>query len=189
MTIAPELLVRAHHKCELCEGDASLQPFEVPSLAGRDDATIVVCAGCAPQLDPTATLDPSQWYGLQASIWSEHPAVQVMSWRLLHRLAAEPWAHDLLSQAYLAEDVLAWASEGAAEPTDEGTPTLDSNGAQLLEGDAVTLIKDLDVKGTSFVAKRGTLVKNIHLTSNPAHVEGRVNGVVLVLKTEFLKKA
>jgi len=59
----------------------------------------------------------------------------------------------------------------------------------LTSGDSVTLIKDLDVKGTSFVAKRGTLVKGIRLTDNPEHVEGRVNKVSIVLKTQFLKKA
>ena len=67
--------------------------------------------------------------------------------------------------------------------------TVDSNGAPLADGDSVTLIKDLDVKGTSFVAKRGTLVKGVRLTDNPEHVEGRVNKVSIVLKTCFLKKA
>ncbi|GEO13044.1 alkylphosphonate utilization protein [Microvirga aerophila] len=66
----------------------------------------------------------------------------------------------------------------------------DSNGSLLVEGDAVTLIKDLKVKGTSVVLKRGTLIKNIHLTDNEDEVECRVEKVKgLVLRTEFLKKA
>lgn len=66
----------------------------------------------------------------------------------------------------------------------------DSNGAILKEGDSVTLIKDLKVKGSSITLKRGTLVKNIHLTDDPAEIECRVEKVKgLVLKTEFLKKA
>jgi protein PhnA len=66
----------------------------------------------------------------------------------------------------------------------------DSNGALLAEGDSVTLIKDLKVKGTSVVLKRGTLIKNIHLTDNEDEVECRVEKVKgLVLRTEFLKKA
>lgn len=69
------------------------------------------------------------------------------------------------------------------------TPTKDSNGTILAEGDAVTLIKDLKVKGSSQVLKRGTLVKNIRLTSSPAEIEGRAGGSTMVLKTEFLKKA
>ncbi len=67
--------------------------------------------------------------------------------------------------------------------------TKDTNGALLAEGDSVTLIKDLKVKGSSLTLKRGTLVKNIRLTNSPAEVEGRVGGSTMVLKTEFLKKA
>lgn len=59
----------------------------------------------------------------------------------------------------------------------------------LRDGDSVTLIKDLEVKGGGFTAKRGTLVKGIRLTGNPKNIEGKVNKMQLVLKTEFLKKA
>ena len=65
----------------------------------------------------------------------------------------------------------------------------DSNGTLLNEGDSVTLIKDLKVKGSSGVLKRGTLVKNIQLTSNAEEIEGRVERTQMVLKTCFLKKA
>lgn len=65
----------------------------------------------------------------------------------------------------------------------------DSNGNILLEGDAVTLIKDLKVKGTSSTLKRGTMVKNIRLTDDPEEIEARVDKVQMVLKTCFLKKA
>jgi len=66
----------------------------------------------------------------------------------------------------------------------------DSNGTQLKDGDSVTLIKDLKVKGTSVTLKRGTLVKNIHLTEDVAEVECNAEKVKgLVLRTEFLKKA
>ena len=65
----------------------------------------------------------------------------------------------------------------------------DSNGAVLLEGDSVTVIKDLKVKGGSSDLKRGTLVKKIRLTSDPELVECRVDGSTLVLRTEFLKKS
>ncbi len=65
----------------------------------------------------------------------------------------------------------------------------DSNGATLNEGDTVTLIKDLKLKGSSTVLKRGTVIKNIHLTDNANEIEGRSDKVKgLVLKTEFLKK-
>ena len=66
----------------------------------------------------------------------------------------------------------------------------DSNGTQLKDGDSVTLIKDLKVKGTSVTLKRGTLVKNIRLTDEPDEIECNADKVKgLVLRTEFLKKA
>lgn len=66
--------------------------------------------------------------------------------------------------------------------------TKDSNGNELLEGDSVQVIKDLKVKGSSSVLKRGTKFKNIHLTENEEEVECREGKSTLVLKTCFLKK-
>lgn len=65
----------------------------------------------------------------------------------------------------------------------------DSNGAILKEGDSVTVIKDLTVRGSSGIIKRGTLVKNIRLSDNADEIEGKGEKSVMVLRTEFLKKA
>ena len=66
----------------------------------------------------------------------------------------------------------------------------DSNGTPLSEGDSVTVIKDLKVKGTSLTIKRGTLIKGIHLTDDEEEIECKVEKIKdLVLKTCFLKKA
>lgn len=65
----------------------------------------------------------------------------------------------------------------------------DSNGTLLNEGDTVTLIKDLKVKGSSLVLKRGTVVKKIKLTDDASEIDCRINGSSIVLRTEFLKKA
>lgn len=65
----------------------------------------------------------------------------------------------------------------------------DSNGNLLSEGDSVTVIKDLKVRGSSSIIKRGTKVKNIRLTEDEEEVEGKVDGSVIVLKACFLKKA
>jgi protein PhnA len=65
----------------------------------------------------------------------------------------------------------------------------DSHGAVLKEGDSVTVIKDLKVRGSSSVIKRGTTVKNIRLTDDADEIEGKVEKSVMVLRTEFLKKA
>lgn len=64
----------------------------------------------------------------------------------------------------------------------------DSNGAILEDGDSVTVIKDLKVKGSSMVIKRGTKVKSIRLTENPEEVDCKIEGSSIVLKTCFLKK-
>ena len=67
--------------------------------------------------------------------------------------------------------------------------TRDSNGAVLAEGDTVTIIKDLKVKGASATLKRGTVFKNIRLTDDPREIECRSAQIKgLVLKTEFVKK-
>lgn len=71
---------------------------------------------------------------------------------------------------------------------DEKIVTKDSNGNVLAEGDAVLLTKDLKVKGFNKDLKRGTLIKNIRLTSDPGEIEGKVEGSVLVVKTMYLKK-
>lgn len=65
----------------------------------------------------------------------------------------------------------------------------DSNGTLLSEGDNVTLIKDLKLRGSSAVLKRGTMVKSIRLTDDESEVEGRIDRQTIVLRTEFLKKA
>lgn len=74
------------------------------------------------------------------------------------------------------------------DSTEENTVAKDSNGAELFDGDAVTVIKDLKVKGSSMVIKRGTKVKSIRLTDNPEEVDCKIEGSSIVLKTCFLKK-
>ena len=73
---------------------------------------------------------------------------------------------------------------------DEELIVKDSNGNRLQDGDSVTLIKDLPVKGANVTLKRGTMIKNIRLTYNEDEIECNADKVKgLVLRTEFLKKA
>lgn len=66
----------------------------------------------------------------------------------------------------------------------------DGNGALLADGDNVTIIKDLKLKGSSTVLKRGTVIRGIRLTDNEDEIEGRTHKIKgLVLRTEFLKKS
>lgn len=65
----------------------------------------------------------------------------------------------------------------------------DSNGTELQDGDSVMPTKDLKVKGMSKTLKRGTVIKNIRLTSNDEQIECRIGKSTIVLKTCFFKKA
>ena len=78
--------------------------------------------------------------------------------------------------------------EAAAEEVVVDNTPRDSNGTELMDGDAVTVIKDLKVKGSSMVIKRGTKVKSIRLTDIPEEVDCKIDGSSIVLKTCFLKK-
>jgi protein PhnA len=65
----------------------------------------------------------------------------------------------------------------------------DSNGNELKDGDSVILIKDLKVKGSSTVLKRGAVGRNIRLTDDESEIECKMDKVMMVLKTQFIKKA
>lgn len=84
-----------------------------------------------------------------------------------------------------------WQVEASESASEEERVVRDANGNVLADGDTVTLIKDLKVKGSGGVTlKRGTLVKNIRLTDDPDEIEANVEKVRgLVLRTEFVRKA
>ncbi|MBL4813087.1 MAG: PhnA domain-containing protein [Rhodobacteraceae bacterium] len=175
-----QLTARAGNVCELCGGVEGLSAVEV---APRADEAALCCAVCATGLGEEAQ-DGNHWRCLLSSMWSEHPAVQVLAWRMLSRLKSEPWAAEALEMLYLEPDVLGWAEAGAMLVIHR-----DANGAVLAQGDTVTLIKDLPVKGAGFTAKRGTAVRSISLVAdNAGHIEGRVEGQRIVILTAFVKK-
>ena len=83
-----------------------------------------------------------------------------------------------------------WSAAAAAETLDEASKVIkDSNGNVLVDGDAVILIKDLKVKGSSTVLKKGTKVKSIRLVDGDHEVDCKMDGGSFMLKAEFLKKA
>ena len=188
MSIEQTLQERSGSKCELCTSTDNLSVYEMPPIEHpSSDQSVLICANCLEQVEGKE-LEPNHWHCLNDSMWSQVPAVQVMAWRMLKRLDSENWAQDLLDMLYLDEETLKWAESGHTAEDGEQALTRDCNGTILEAGDTVTLIKDLDVKGAGFTAKRGTTVKNISLTNNPEQIEGRVNGVRLVLVSKFMKK-
>lgn len=78
--------------------------------------------------------------------------------------------------------------ENESTQASENMVPRDSNGTELQNGDAVTVIKDLKVRGSSMVIKQGTKVKSIRLTDDPEEVDCKIDGSGIVLKTCFLKK-
>lgn len=81
------------------------------------------------------------------------------------------------------------ASEAAARPADDAVEVRDAVGNLLADGDSVTLIKDLAVKGAGQTLKRGTLIKSIRLTGDSQEIDCKYEGIKgLVLRAEFVKK-
>jgi protein PhnA len=82
-----------------------------------------------------------------------------------------------------------WEEQEETDATEPALVVRDSNGNVLANGDSVTLIKDLKVKGSSITLKRGTVIKNIRLTDDAQEIECRTDKVKgLVLRAEFMKK-
>jgi protein PhnA len=178
---------RSNNQCELCSSTENLDVINIGD--GSAEQSLYVCETCRTQIANPETLDANHWRCLNDSMWSEIPAVQVMSYRLLQALGNQ----ELLDMMYLEDDLKTWADSEKinAGGADESGVVVhrDSNGTILAEGDTVTLIKDLDVKGAGFTAKRGTIVKNIHLTDDAKFIEGKINGTQIVLVTAYMKKS
>lgn len=181
-----ELMDRSGSCCELCKSADALSVFTVEP----QDDQILVCETCKSQIENPGSEDSNHWRCLNDSMWSEVPAVQVQSWRMLNRLRTEGWPQDLLDMMYLDDETLSWAkATGEGESDEDKVIHKDSNGNILEAGDTVTLIKDLNVKGANFTAKRGTAVRNISLVhDNAEQIEGKVEGQHIVILTQFVKK-
>ena len=83
-----------------------------------------------------------------------------------------------------------WAVNGEAATTDDERVIKDANGNLLQDGDSVTVIKDLKVKGSSLVVKVGTKVRNIRLVEGDHDIDCKIDGIgAMKLKSEFVKKA
>lgn len=172
---------RSNDSCEIC---GSKENLEVYFIKEEEDFGLNLCSECKDAVVNFSIKNPSKYECLQISMWSEIPAVKVLSYQILTTLKDESFAKDLLEILYIEDDL----KELAKTPLKESEKIFDSNGVKLNSGDSVSIIKDLDVKGAGFTAKRGTTVKNIVLTSNPEQIEGRVNGVKIILLSKFLKK-
>ena len=83
-----------------------------------------------------------------------------------------------------------WSKDAPAETPGDDAVVVDSNGNVLQDGDTVTVIKDLKVKGSSSVVKVGTKVKNIRLVDGDHDIDCKIDGIgAMKLKSQFVKKA
>ena len=83
-----------------------------------------------------------------------------------------------------------WSGEADTAADTDGPTVCDANGNPLADGDSVTVIKDLKVKGSSSVVKVGTKVKNIRLVEGDHDIDCKIDGIgAMKLKSEFVKKA
>ncbi|MGV6861603.1 MAG: PhnA domain-containing protein [Putridiphycobacter sp.] len=190
MSVIEELNKRSGGVCELCGTAGSLEKYEVEPSKSLAYDSVLICETCLNQIKGDEDIDVNHWRLLNDSIWSEHDAVKVVSWRMLNKLRGEGWTSDLLDMMYMEDDVLEWAkASGDHEDESEKLIHKDSNGAVINAGDSVVLIKDLKVSGGGFTAKRGTAVRRVSLVhDNPEQIEGKVEGQQIVILTQYVKK-
>ena len=186
--IERKLKDRSGSVCEISGTEHDLVVYVLPPTNERTvENSVLIAKHLKDQIENPETTDEKDWRGLSESMWSEHLPVQIVSWRMLARLKNT----DLLEMMYLDEEALEWAkATGEGEEEDENKLVhKDSNGVTLLDGDSVVLIKDLDVKGATFTAKRGAAVHNIKLVWDDANlIEGRVENQSIYILTQYVKK-
>ena len=188
MSIESDLTGRSGGACELCSVKNARNACDVPPEAdGSADMAVLLCRTCLKGVTGDINDNP-HWRCLTEAVWSPYAPVQVTAYRLLQCLMSEHWARDTLDILYLEPQVLAWAEKAQTTEIPDMVD-YDSNGIILSDGDTITLIKDLPVKGGGFTAKRGTSVRGISLVEdNEKYIEGRVRGQQIVILTEFTKK-
>lgn len=111
--LGKDLARRAKSKCELTgAAGVPLRPYEVPPVGDEPDLerTLLLSEACHKALDRPEKLEGRAWQCLAEVVWSEMPAVQVVAWRMLERLAKrEDWARDVVDEVFLDPDVEQWA--------------------------------------------------------------------------------
>ncbi|WP_341900923.1 PhnA domain-containing protein [Fluviicola taffensis] len=188
MNFEKQLNTRSGEVCEVSGSTDNLQVYQVqPSEGNSVDDFMLISQNLKDQLEGTKEVVPNDWRCLNDAMWSEVSAVKVISYRMLNTLKQEGWPNDLLEMIYLDDKELAWAKSGMED--EDAIKHIDSNGVVLKAGDTVVLIKELDVKGSTITAKRGTAVRNIRLVhDDPTLIEGKIDGQSIYILTQFVKK-
>lgn len=178
---------RSGSVCEISGSDENLVVYIVePKTEAIPENCILITKQLRDQIENKDLMNANDWRGLSDSMWNENLPVQIVSWRMHARLKN----NDMLEMMYLDEDALEWAKATGEDEDEEGKIVhKDSNGNILLDGDSVVLIKDLDVKGATFTAKRGAAVHNIKVVWDDVNlIEGRVENQHIYILTQYVKK-
>jgi protein PhnA len=184
MPLSNALKQRCGDVCELCASEEATIEYTVsPKSDDSIDNQVAICGTCSKEMENVES--SFHWRCLEGSIWNPEPSVQALSYRLLKQLKAQDWAEDLLSYVDIDEPVINWAMSAFIV----ADVHKDAFGNTLENGDSVVLTQALNVKGTSFTASAGTVVKRIKLVhDNVEQIEGKINDQVIVILTKFLKK-
>ncbi|HEY8388186.1 MAG TPA: PhnA domain-containing protein [Parasegetibacter sp.] len=176
---------RCEGTCELCTAEPATTAYAVsPKNNDHIANEVALCDTCLNNLENNG--DSGHWHCLAGSIWNTEPSVQALSYRILYGLKEHDWAAEIMDSVELDESVVSWALT-AYEVKDVHK---DSNGTELVNGDTVVLTQSLNVKGTSFTAPKGTIVRKIRLVpDNTDQIEGKINDQTIVILTKFVRKS
>lgn len=184
MSISLKLSDRNQGLCELCNSNTATQGYLIsPRKEGEVENQVALCQTCFVHLSENDKSD--YWRCLEGSIWSVVPSVQALSYRILFSLKETDWAEHVINSVDLDENIIQWALS-VYEIADEHK---DSFGNKLENGDTIVLTQALNIKGTSFSAAKGTIVKRIRLVpDNTEQIEGKIKEQTIVILTKFVKK-
>ena len=176
---------RAQGLCELCTTNNAAHAYAVsPKNSDLIENEVALCDQCVSILEGAEA--GSHWQCLAGSIWNAAPSVQALSYRILFGVRDQEWANEIITSVELDETVVTWA----ASAYQVSAKHLDSNGIELENGDTIVLTQQLNVKGASFMAPKGTIVRKIRLVpDNAEQIEGKINGDTIVILSKFVKKS
>ena len=184
MAISEGLKNRNEGMCELCNTQPAVHEYTVsPKSDDAIENKVALCNTCLTAMNEKGKGD--YWRVLEGSIWNPEPAVQALSYRLLHTYKDEEWAASVINSVDLDEATEQWALSAF----EVANVHKDAYGNPLETGDTVVLTQNLNVKGTNFTAAKGTIVKRIRLVpDNTEQIEGKVNDQTIVILTKYVKK-
>lgn len=183
MSISKQLEERSQGTCELCSSNPPAHAYTVSPREDEAANQVAICSVCHDKIQSGEVSE--YWRCLEGSIWNPEPAVQALSYRLLHICQSEEWANDVISSVELDENITQWALSAF----EKAEVHRDSFGNELANGDTVVLTQNLNVKGTNFTAPKGTVVKKIRLVpDNTEQIEGKINEQTIVILTKYTKK-